>query len=751
MVRVPEYQGGGVALRPEMRQDLEVKAKPEAFGWDVGHGMVGAAKGIENLGNAVSAVQDIENATRAKEGDNAFSAWARERMYGENGFMTMEGRNAVDGRAAFEREAEEKRREIGRGLTPGAAKYYGDASNARLQSILQNSVTHTAAQRKVWVDEASKARVATFNNDALVNSEKPDLVDKNVAAAQAELRQRAQLHGWDADTLKTQERATISKIYTDVILKKAATNATEAQKYRQSKADMLSGGDALKVDEALKPRVEEEETGIHVQRAEKLGRNGNTADGTASPPRSGRTLAEAGPTKVRAFLISKAGGAARKVDGLDEGFATNLGAMFQDAPPNIRDGLQVGSGFRSYEQQKAAWDKSDQSGHMVARPGNSSHEFGKAVDIWYNGVRLDKAPAEVRDWVHANAGKYGMTFRMGHEPWHIEPVGARQEVSATISARRDGVSPRAQGMSNEQMIEYTDKIQNPNVREATLKALKLRQAMRDGDAERVEKDAKKELWRLIDEGVTPDRVPMEVRQAAGMASVSAAYTYMEAAAQRREIKSEETLVYSMRKYAAMEPGKFAEIDLNEYRDRLSKDHIKEFTEKQTTALTDQRKAREEGLNLSQAFSQSETMLEAAGIIQSGKQGKAATQKEAERISQFNNALSDEMAAFQKREGKPPSQMDIQAIRKKLLLPIVIGKPASFSFFPFMTTFESVENKFVFDARIRPDNTTVAGNIKYGDIPIDYRRGIATDLERQLGRKPSEKEVISRYQAFVLDR
>lgn len=113
------------------------------------------------------------------------------------------------------------------------------------------------------------------------------------------------------------------------------------------------------------------------------------------------------------------------ITGLDVGFRTSLEDLILAAPPHIRDGLSVFSGYRSIERQQELWDQSDKSGKWVARPGHSKHNHGQAVYLEWNGERLDKAPAEVRNWVHANADRFGLTFPMDHEPWHIEPVGAR--------------------------------------------------------------------------------------------------------------------------------------------------------------------------------------------------------------------------------------------------------------------------------------------------------------------------------------
>lgn len=113
------------------------------------------------------------------------------------------------------------------------------------------------------------------------------------------------------------------------------------------------------------------------------------------------------------------------ISGLDSGFRTSLEGFIASAPPEIRDGLSVFSGFRSIERQQELWDQSDKTGKMVARPGHSKHNHGQAVDIEWRGQRLDKAPREVQDWVAANLEKFGLTRPMDYEPWHIEPIGAR--------------------------------------------------------------------------------------------------------------------------------------------------------------------------------------------------------------------------------------------------------------------------------------------------------------------------------------
>ena len=67
---------------------------------------------------------------------------------------------------------------------------------------------------------------------------------------------------------------------------------------------------------------------------------------------------------------------------------------FQDLEPRFAQSLQdliaaqpgisPFSGFRSIERQRQLWEASDKSGHMVARPGHSQHNFGRAVDLRFS-------------------------------------------------------------------------------------------------------------------------------------------------------------------------------------------------------------------------------------------------------------------------------------------------------------------------------------------------------------------------------
>ena len=105
-------------------------------------------------------------------------------------------------------------------------------------------------------------------------------------------------------------------------------------------------------------------------------------------------------------------------DGFYAPFKSDLDRLISDAP----GGVEVYSGYRTPQRQKELWDEyaakypdPEVRDNHVARPGHSSHNYGLAADLRF-------ASPEVQQWVHDNAARYNLQFRMDHEGWHIEPV-----------------------------------------------------------------------------------------------------------------------------------------------------------------------------------------------------------------------------------------------------------------------------------------------------------------------------------------
>ncbi|HEY8480292.1 MAG TPA: M15 family metallopeptidase [Spirillospora sp.] len=84
----------------------------------------------------------------------------------------------------------------------------------------------------------------------------------------------------------------------------------------------------------------------------------------------------------------------------------------------------VRSSYRSYEKQKELYESMPAG--MAARPGNSKHGSGIALDLC-GGVQNDRSPQFA--WLEDNAGEYGWihpawAYSSPHEPWHWEFTGS---------------------------------------------------------------------------------------------------------------------------------------------------------------------------------------------------------------------------------------------------------------------------------------------------------------------------------------
>lgn len=112
--------------------------------------------------------------------------------------------------------------------------------------------------------------------------------------------------------------------------------------------------------------------------------------------------------------------------------------------------LYAVSGYRSYSTQKVLFDNksryvgAEKANSLVARPGQSEHQTGLAMDVSARSINFVleeyfKDTAEGK-WLKINAHKYGFIIRYqedttgitgySYEPWHVRYVG--KEIAAQI-------------------------------------------------------------------------------------------------------------------------------------------------------------------------------------------------------------------------------------------------------------------------------------------------------------------------------
>jgi len=767
MVTVPLYQQTE-RLRPAFQQGVDVRASADAFGASIGRGMQNVAAGGMQLAESVRQVEDLKATLVAKDGLTAFEREKMELDYGPNGFMTTQGRNAVEGRANYNQALEDlkKKHAPQAGL---AANKYEEAATAAVTQGMRSGIIHSAQGQKDWAASSSNARLALYTDQALAGYDKPDEVRKSIGLGFAEIDEQARLMGWGPEAVELKRKELSSTIHSNVAIALASkpNGARAALDYVKANSGGMDTKTRMDIETKLKPFADDEEALAEWDKLSQKGRTVSSVPGDIVGEVAGVDRSAGGPTRSKAFLMSKSAHKDRPGDtsNLDDSFADNLAALIQDAPAGIREGLGLGSAYRSNELQKDLFENSDKSGRRVAFPAGyekpdgtiakgSNHLHGRAADLTYNGLRLDKAPKEVRDWVHANAGNYGLRFPMSWEPWHIEPNGGAPG-GGTVVPARDGVAVRSSMPSVDDVIARAQEIKDPNVRAAFIKQANANLEMRSKAQSARTEEAKTQIWTMMMQNTPLSAIPLDLKIAAGREAVSG---FMEFESKAGDVTTNPVAYSNLSTLAATNPDAFTKLDMTapEIINSLSRQDWKAMSDKKTSILGDERKAREEALVLTTAFSQAGSQLEAVGISTTGKEGKER-EEAARRIAQFQNALSAQMDEFKKANNKAPSQMDIQSMINRLLLPIAIKSPGTLYGENTWTPdymrggwFSSPQTR-VFDAAKRPDGTTVDVVVEYSDIPIDLRRGIATDLERDLGRKPSEQEVVQRYEDFILNR
>lgn len=116
----------------------------------------------------------------------------------------------------------------------------------------------------------------------------------------------------------------------------------------------------------------------------------------------------------------------------------DLKSMFNDAKAAGYT-LIVNSAYRSYDWQKTVYNSRkvayglDYADKYVARPGNSEHQTGLALDIVEYGSKAEFKDTDAYKWLSANAYKYGFIERytesqeqvtgFSAEAWHYRYIG----------------------------------------------------------------------------------------------------------------------------------------------------------------------------------------------------------------------------------------------------------------------------------------------------------------------------------------
>lgn len=420
------------------------------------------------------------------------------------------------------------------------------------------------------------------------------------------------------------------------------------------------------------------------------------------------------------------------IDDMSPDMSDRLAAMMNDAPDFVKSGLDILSGARSSARQAdiiarnmgkygldskawqadvasmgpeaagAKWAGQFKSSGMSAdygKPGGSYHQKGEAADLGWSGGRFASAPKEVREWVHANAGNYGLKFPMGHEPWHIETaetrkgsrvkpgqttrndpayvqgridsafgddgsgrveveqgtVNASDVYTKTIAPFTVGNMPTLEGALSHVREIYRDNPEKLAEAERQITSdLKTQQA---ASKEQVDTLKKQVLRNIMDGGKVRDTDPSILEQI-GSEGVNQLMT-LEGKFSKGAAPSESDPQTYIR-LAQMDPEEFKTVSLIDFADKLSGSDLRSFADKQAKVIRPDTSA----ATLATDRNRSQIMAEAQNIM--GLE-PSKTPDDAKKLSALNKALDLKIAAHIEENKKQPTGIEIQKMVDDLMI------------------------------------------------------------------------------------
>lgn len=714
MVRVPEYQRTE-RLRPAFQQGVDVRATPEAFGADIGRGLQRGGQALGEVADALQKVQAFDNENDARDADTKFSDWLRERTYGDGGFLTTEGKNAVDGLPAFEKEVETKRMEFGAGLKPGAGKLYQRSSQARVQSTFQQAVAHRSNERKEYFRQTNDASRTGFANDALANFTNPVLVQKNIAAGILQIDNRGAMEGWAPEETARQKSMFTSGVHSGIVTQFADNNPIAADKYLSDNKDAFLPADALKLRNMLEAPLRAARTDMWLQEAVK---GGPATDFAAAS--NGTMLQQMLPITVKTESAGNPNAVSPK----------GARGLMQVMPGTMTD---PGFGIRP----------SDGSQADTVRVGQEY--LGKMMN------RYNNDPA--RAWAAYNAGPRALDKSMkanGANWLSGMPKETRDYVAKNMKALASGGGEGSAGGSSAwlgNLYQKAEAIRDPEDREAAFGAIdrwyNRQQRVVGASRQQVVDDLEKRM--IADPSFDPKALPISMQQVIGMSGMNSLQSWHDAKLADGKVKTDPITLDALQQQAAFDPENFAKQDLMPYRAKLSDSDWLSLRSKQREAAGDLSKAVRTGSVYKDAFNVAEEFYSTAGIV-TGNSKKAQSDDNRTKKAQFNGAMREEVDEFIQREKRRPNYDEMRTIASALTLKVV-GSETRSAWSPvrlFDDDQDDVWSGRAFERGSMPAGTNRRVTPSYVEVPQEWINPIKSSLAKRLGRAPSNAEVATEW-------
>lgn len=225
MPTVPTYDLPQAKLDPGLNFRDNTRATGEQFGAGIGRALGAVGQGVADIGQAVQQVAMMDAVTSAKEAKNITGDKVRGLQYGQDGsggYLSLQGRSAVDGAKGYEASVDQAIRDGAAGLSPLAQRIYNEETQPLRASALQAGSVHALNERSAWYVQTTANELDQYSTiyvDPAQSDTERARAGAEISRIIAEGETSGQLSPQQAEAFRTKfvdgSEATYAKLFVD--------------------------------------------------------------------------------------------------------------------------------------------------------------------------------------------------------------------------------------------------------------------------------------------------------------------------------------------------------------------------------------------------------------------------------------------------------------------------------------------------------------------------------------------------------
>lgn len=173
MATVPQYQIGQVKDSAVSGGFQQVQTNSDAFGAGIAQANINQGSAISQLGDMAwqQAFKQRDKFDQAvlKDQDNQLQTYIREQMDDPGGYLSLNGRAALDQKGIIEKALNDRMKLLGKDVDQRILDQWKTVANQRIQTAMGRISKHSATQTTNYYNQVSDSRIAGALNDSITN------------------------------------------------------------------------------------------------------------------------------------------------------------------------------------------------------------------------------------------------------------------------------------------------------------------------------------------------------------------------------------------------------------------------------------------------------------------------------------------------------------------------------------------------------------------------------------------------------